>query len=193
METRMSREKQKPASPFQTVDSRVVWSCPWYSIRQDDILLPDGRPGVYNVVQHPGAVWIIPLTVEGEVVLLNIYRYTVDDWCWEIPAGGRQPGLTLEETAWAELREEVGGTAKTMEYFGRFYTANGICDEEAHVFIASGVVLGPTEHEPAEVMEIHRVSLEEVLAMAGRNEISDGPTALALLLSAPRLRQLAAS
>lgn len=64
-------------SPFQTISSRIVWTSEWYSVRQDEITLPDGQPGVYNVVQHPGAVWIIPVTSNGHIILLYHYRYTV--------------------------------------------------------------------------------------------------------------------
>jgi len=177
-------------SPFRTVTSKVVWSCSWYSIRQDEIILPDGDHGVYNVVQHPGAAWVIPVTSKGFIALLYHYRYTVNDWCWEIPGGGIKAGQSLEETALAELKEEVGGTASAIEYAGSFYTANGICNEEAHIFIATGVYLGMPDHEPTEIMEVHRKPIKEVLRMAHTNEISDGPTALALLLSESRLLAL---
>ncbi len=180
-------------SPFKTTSSRVVWKSQWYEVRQDKIVLPDGSKGVYNVVQHPGAVWIIPVTTLGEVVLLYHYRYTVDDWCWEIPAGGLKPGLTPEEVARQELLEETGGIPASFEYFGQFYTANGICNEVAHIYIASGVVIGDPAHEPAEVIEIHPTPIREALRMARANEISDGPTALALLLCEQKLLALAAS
>ena len=183
------KSKEHP-SPFVTNSSQIVWSCPWYSVRQDHITLPNGRPGVYNVVQHPGAVWIIPLTVDGQIVMLRHYRYTVNDWCWEVPAGGLQQGLSLEETALAELREEIGGRAEWIEYLGNFYTANGICNEVAHIYIAAGVTLGETEHEPAELIQVHTMPLEEILAMAHANQISDGPSALALLLAETRLREI---
>ncbi|MCI0399162.1 MAG: NUDIX hydrolase [Chloroflexi bacterium] len=142
----------------------------------------------YNVVQHPGAVWIIPVTPAGEVVMIYTYRYTVDDWCLEIPAGGLKPGQSLEETARAELLEEVGGTAAAWEYIGRFYTMNGIGDEVAHVFLASGVTLGQPRHEPTEVMEVRPVPIAEALRLAQANEISDGPSALALLLCTEKLK-----
>lgn len=185
-------KKSKPPSPFSTQSSRIAWSSPWFQVRQDQIQLPDGSAAVYNIVQHDGAVWVIPVTEEGEIVLVYNYRYTVDDWCWEIPAGGIKPGQSLEQSVEAELLEEIGGMARQIEYAGCFYTSNGICNEIAHVYIASGVTLGQTNHEPAEVMEVHPKPIEEVLAMAKANQISDGPSALALLLNEKRLRELAA-
>ncbi len=178
--------------PFKTESSQIVWSCPWYNVRQDKIITPDGRPGVYNVVQVPGAAWIIPVTPDGNVILIRSYRYTVDAWCYEIPAGGLKPGQTLAETARQELLEEIGGVAASLDYIGQFFTSNGISNEAAHIFLATGVML---EHEPTpeptEVIEIHAKSVSEVLRMAQANEISDGPSALALLLCAERLRKMA--
>jgi 8-oxo-dGTP pyrophosphatase MutT (NUDIX family) len=176
--------------PFKTKSSQIVWSCPWYRVRQDEIVTPDGNPGVYHIVEHPGAAWIIPVTSTGEIIMIYTYRYTVDDWCYEIPAGGAKPGQTLEEAACAELLEEIGGTPESLDYVGCFYTMNGIGNEEAHIFLATGVTMKQPNHESAEVIEIHPKPIEEVLQMAQRKEISDGPSALALLLYADRLRSL---
>lgn len=178
-------------TPYITKSSRVVWSCPWYSVRQDEIVTPDGKPGVYNVVQHPGAVWIIPVTPTGEVVLIHTFRYAVNDWCYEIPAGGVDSGEDLATSARRELLEEVGGTAVNLEYTGWFYTMNGIGNETAHIFLATGVELGRPHHEATEVMQIVSRPIPEVLQMAQNNLISDGPSALALLLCADKLRALA--
>lgn len=178
------------SKPIQTKSSRIVWSCPWYRVRQDAIITPDGNPGVYNVVEHPGAVWIIPVTSAGEIVLIYAYRYTIDDWCYEIPAGGVKAGQSLADAARAELLEEIGGTAKEIAYMGHFYTMNGIGDEVAHIFLATDVTLGATNHEPTEIIEIQPKPVEEVLRMAQANKISDGPSALALLICAEKLRRL---
>ncbi len=179
--------------PFKVLSSRIVWSCPWYRVRQDDIITPDGRPGVYNVVEKADAVWIVPVTRDGSLAMVYQYRHTVEDWCWEIPAGSVEPGSSLVETAREELREEVGGTAANLEYIGRFYLANGICNEVGHIFLATGVTLGEAHHEAAEVMQVHRRPIGEALQMARAGIISDGPTALALLLCAEKLQELAAA
>lgn len=174
--------------PFRTLRSRIAWSCPWYRVREDIIVLPDGSEGVYNVVEHPGAVWIVPVTAQGEIVLLWHYRHTVGDWCWEVPAGGLKAGQSPEEAAHEELAQEIGGRAGAWRYVGPFYGSNGISNEQGHIFLASDVTLGKPDHEPAEVIEIHRQPIAEALRMAQANEISDGPSALALLLCAPLLR-----
>jgi 8-oxo-dGTP pyrophosphatase MutT (NUDIX family) len=176
--------------PFKTISSRIAWSCPWYSIRQDEIITLDGSAGVYNVVEKEAAVWIVPVTANGEIVLINHYRYTVDDWCWEVPAGSVKQGQTLEEAAREELREEIGGVEAHLDYIGQFYTADGICNEIGHIFLATQVVLGETKHEPAEIIEIHLKSISEGLTMAKSNQVSDGPSALAILLCANQLERL---
>lgn len=173
--------------PYRKLGSRYVWRSQWYNLRQDDIQLPDGSQTTYTLVEHPGAVWIVPVTVEGKLALIRNYRYTVDDWCWEIPAGGLREGVSPEEMARRELREEIGGEAGSLRLVTSFYTANGISDEVAHVFLATGVRLGEPQHEASEVMTLHLMEPGEVLRMARQGEISDGPSALALLLCADLL------
>ena len=180
----------KKPSPFKTVSSRTVWSCPWYGVRQDELILPNGGTAVYNTVTKSAAVWILPVLRDGRIAMLYTYRHTVDDWCWEIPAGGVKPGQSLEEAALAELREEVGGTPEKLEYIQQFYTANGICDEIGHVFLATDVELGRTKHEPAEIIEIYPRPIAEVLDMAHTGKITDATSALAIFLCESRLREL---
>ena len=176
--------------PFKTIATRIAWSCPWYRVRQDDIITPDGHKGIYNVIEKEDAVWILPVTPDGHLVMVHQYRYTIDEWSWELPAGSVKPGQTIEEAAHAELQEEVGGMSDRFEYIGRFFLANGICNETGHIFMATGVKLGEPRHEAAEVMTGHQLSVANALRMAQSGEITDGPTALALLLCAERLAAL---
>lgn len=162
-------------------------------MRQDGIITPDGQPGVYNVVTISPAVWVIPVTDQGEIVLIRTYRYPVDAWCWELVSGGVQTGKTEWETAVAELREEIGGVARDWQHLGRFYTANGFCNEIGHYYLATGVVLSEaTAHEPTEVLEIHPLPIAAVLRLARAGQISDSPSLAALLLAEPLLCELSA-
>ena len=166
---------------WETLDRRFLWQSGWYNLRQDRLRTPAGDEFTYTLVDHPGAVWVVPVTIDGHIVLIRQYRYAVDHFCMEVPAGGLSPGLTPEEAARRELLEEVGGEAAEMRYVGQFYTSNGISNEVAYVYLATGVQLGDTRREPTELMEIRLVSVEEALRMAREGDISDGPSALALL------------
>lgn len=166
--------------PFSTLSSEVVWSCPWYQVRQDLIQRPDGSVGPYNTIEKPDAVWILPVTPEGEIIVLRHYRYTIDQWCWELPAGSVKAGQTIVEAANEELLEEVGGRYSNLAYIAPYYMANGICNERGHFFLATGVTTGEAAHEPAEVIQVHRRPAATVAEMLQRHEISDAPSALAL-------------
>ena len=176
--------------PFKQLDSKIAWSCDWYNVRQDKIQLPDGTIGQYNIVQKPPAVWVLPITPNNEIVLIHQYRYTVDNYCWEIPAGSIKPEQTLEEAALEELHEEVGGHTSQLEYGGQFYTANGIFNEVSHYYIAQNVVLSQPAHEPAESMQIHVKPIPKVLQMVRNHEVTDAGSALVLLLAEPLLRSI---
>ncbi len=166
---------------WQILESRFLWQSHWYSLRQDRLRTSAGDEFTYTLVDHPGAVWIVPVTRDEQVVLIRHYRYPVHDWCYEIPAGGLTPGSTPEQVAHRELQEEVGGEAAEMRYVGQFYTSNGISNEIAYVYLATGVELGEPHREPTELIETYLVPLEEALRMARAGEIKDGPSALALL------------
>jgi ADP-ribose pyrophosphatase len=191
-------------SIWETLSSRYLWQSRWYKLRQDQVRTQDGHEFTYTIIDHPGAVWVVPVTAEGQVILIRHYRYTVDDWCYEVPAGGlpsvsSKAGLPhlstssslaqAEEMARRELLEDVGGTATDLQHVGHFYTTNGISNETAYVYLATGVELGETSREPAELMETYLVSLEEAMRMAREGEISDGPSALALLWCGSLLQQ----
>jgi ADP-ribose pyrophosphatase len=172
---------------WQTLGSRRLWESRWYNLRQDTVRTASGHEFTYTVVDHPGAVWVVPVTDDNLVVLVWNYRYPVDDWCYEVPAGGLSPGLAPKEVARRELLEEVGGTAAELRHVGQFYTSNGISNEIAYVYLATGVELGEAHREPTELMEVRLVPVAEALRMAREGQISDGPSALALLWCEPLL------
>ncbi len=175
--------------PITALESRRVWDCPWYGVRQDRIQLPNGSEGVYNVIELNDAVWVVPVTTSGEIVLLWHYRYPLKTWGWEFPAGG---GVTKPEdalpAAQRELREEAGGIAADWRFLMKVLTMKGTGTEHAHLYLATGVTLGETEHEAAEVMTVHTFPKDEVYRMARAGEIHDGVGVLALLLAEPFLR-----
>jgi ADP-ribose pyrophosphatase len=162
-----------------------------FHIREDQVRWPDGHVAPYAYVQAAGAVWIVPSTADGQVILIRQFRYTIDDWCWEVPAGGFHDftGSPLE-LAKQELSEEIGGESDDWLYVGSFRPGVSIIDEICHIVLARDVRLDHEPHrEPSEIIEIHPVPLERALEMARNGDMVDGHSALALLRCEPHLRQ----
>ncbi len=112
----------------------------------------------------------------------------MDDWWYEVPAGGLSPDLAPEDVARRELSEEIGGIAAVLRYVGQFYTSNSISNEVAYVYLATGVELGEAHPEPTELVGIRLVPVKEALRMAREGGITDGPSSLVLLRSKPLLQ-----
>ncbi len=107
----------------------------------------------------------------------------MDEWVWEIPAGAIKPGLTPEEGAAEELREEIGGIAAAFQFLLKGSTMNGIGNHIAHLFLATGVTLQEPEHEPVEIIEIHPMTYSEAIHVATNGPINDVISLTALLLA----------
>jgi ADP-ribose pyrophosphatase len=163
-----------------------------FRIREDLVRWPDGRIGPYTYVQGTGAVWIVPVTDEGQVVLIRQLRYTAADWIWEVPAGGFHDFAgTPVELAERELAEEVGGSSDDWVYIGSFRPGTSLIDEVCHIVLARGVRLDrEPQREPAEIIEVHLVPIQRALEMARNGEMVDGHSALAIFRCEQYLRQL---
>ena len=161
-----------------------------FRVRQDQVRWPDGHTSPYAYLQASGAVWIVPVTVDRQVVLIHQLRYTIADWCWEVPAGGSHDftGTPLE-LAKRELAEEIGGTSDNWLYVGSFRPGVSIIDQVCHIILARDVRLDrEPQREPGEIIEVHLVSVERALEMARNGEMVDGTSALALLRCEPYLQ-----
>lgn len=173
--------------PIKTLDSRDAFTCRWYKVRKDAVVFPDGTHGEYNVVDVIPCVFVVPVTADGHIVLIRHYRHTVKEYVWEIPAGGIE-GKSREATVKAELHEEIGGTATELTCLGEFFPSNGFTNEVAHLHIGWDVKLGDQQLESAEIITVHPVPLDDALAMIRTNQLKDAPSALAILLAEPHIR-----
>lgn len=162
------------------LSSSVVVVNAWFSYRHDEVELPNARRTTYVYQEKAPAVVIVPVTTEGEVILVREYRYPVDAWCYGVPAGGigdEDP----EEAARRELKEEAGGSCRGLELVGTFFGMPGASDQRFYIYFASGVELGESDPEETEHLIVERVSIEDALMMARTGVVNDGPSALALL------------
>jgi ADP-ribose pyrophosphatase len=172
-------------------ETEIVFRNPTFKLRKDDIELPDGTQMPLAYMMRPDAVIIVPVSPTGQMILINQYRYAIDQWSLELPAGGThdKPNDSLEEVARSELLEEVGGTCESMKYIGFFFSAASLTDEKCHVFLADGVTLSEAAREASETIKVKPVPISEAVEWARSGEIKDGQSALALLLCEPFLRE----
>jgi ADP-ribose pyrophosphatase len=154
----------------------------------DEVQEPGGVHGLREVVRQRGSVAALPVHEDGRVVLVRQYRYAVDAFVWELPAGRRDPGETPEEGARRELEEEVGLRPAALEPLLVFWTTPGFCDEVMHLFRATGLEPVPPRPEADERIESATFTLEEATAMIARGEVREGKTLVALLLEVGRSR-----
>jgi ADP-ribose pyrophosphatase len=188
------KENDKPNGAEAGWQLIKIWRCfenEVCALRNDRVEVK-GDELDYAYVERAEAVVIVPVTPEGEIVLLKQYRYPVDEWCLEVPAGGTHDTAeaTLEEVARKELREEIGATAEKLTYVTFFYTANAFSDEKCHVFLAEGVKFSSQpKREESESIKTQVLPAAEVIEIARRGEMKTGPCALAVLLCEPLVKE----
>ena len=132
------------SNPWTTLSSRPIYENPWISLREDQVVRPDGKPGIYGVVHFKNrAVGVLPVDEQGRVWLVGQHRYPLDAYSWEIPEGGCPESETPEDTALRELREETGLVAEELELVATAHLSNSVSDEVAYIFRATESDRGP--------------------------------------------------
>ena len=169
-------------NPWKTLSSRVVYDNAWIRVREDQVIRPDGRPGIYGVVHYKNiAVGVVPVDGDGSIHLVGQYRYALNRYSWEIPEGGCPEGEDPLSTAKRELAEETGFTAQNWRLLGEADLSNSVSDETAVFFLATELTAGEAEPEGSEVFQRKKVSLAEALEMIDDSSITDALSILALL------------
>jgi 8-oxo-dGTP pyrophosphatase MutT (NUDIX family) len=171
-------------NPWRTLRSHRVYENPWFSVREDEVVRPDGSRGIHGVVELGASVAIVALNKRREIALVGQWRYPSGRYSIEVPTGGARRGEPVAEAAARELREETGLVATEWVCLGRIDNCNGICDEVAHLFLAQGLEQGAATPDPEEVLSLEWVPLEDAVERVVRGEITESCSVAALLLVA---------
>jgi ADP-ribose pyrophosphatase len=167
--------------------SNLIYKGRVFNVTVDEIVYPDDRRVTMEVVRHPGSVVLLPMIAPDRILLVRQYRYVVDKWLWELPAGTREPGESLDAAAIRECHEEVGKIAGHAEKLFSFFPSPGFCDEEMNFFLLTDLRARrpdePAAHlDPDEVLKVKEFSVADVRNMVRTGEICDMKTALGLTL-----------
>ncbi len=174
-------------NPWQTLSTALKYENPWISVREDQVLNPRGGPGIYGVVSMRNkAIGIVPLDEQGNTWLVGQYRYTLNEYCWEIPMGGGVIGVAPVESAQRELREETGLLAARWTHLARLHTSNSVTDEEGFVFLAQGLTQTAWEPEETEDLRLWKLPLTQAVDLVMKDVITDA-ISVAGLLKAERI------
>jgi ADP-ribose pyrophosphatase len=141
----------------------------------------DARPHVKDIVEHPGAVTILPLVDDEHVCLIGNWRVAAGRTLIELPAGTLEPGEDPATTARRELAEETGYRADRLEKLCEFFMSPGILTERMHLYVARGLHAGATALEPGEDIETRVVAWTEAMRMVFDGTIEDAKTLVGLL------------
>lgn len=141
----------------------------------------DGRIHIRDIVRHPGAVVLLPITSDGRVVMIRNHRVSVDQTLLELPAGTIEQGDSPEQTAARELIEETGYRAAELQLVRKFYTSPGICDEAMYLFVARDLVAGEPDREATEQIENQLATWNEIRGWLSDGTIQDGKTLVGLM------------
>jgi 8-oxo-dGTP pyrophosphatase MutT (NUDIX family) len=168
-------------NPWVVRSTRQVYDNPWITVREDQVIRPDGAPGIYGVVDMKSrAIAVVPLFSDGMTVLVGQYRYPVGMYSWEVPQGGSAVAAPPLEGARRELREEVGLTAGRWTYLGEAHTSNSVTSEVGGVFLAEDLEQGEAEPEGTEVLATWRLPLASAVQLAMVGTIVDAMSVVAL-------------
>ena len=174
-------------APWSVGSRRVIHSAhPWRTLVEDRLTTHTGSQIDYPYLETGTAVWIVPVTDDGRIILVRQYRHPVGEIILEVPAGGGNEAPIL--IAERELREETGGVARELIHISSHFPSSAHVSHLGHVFLALGVEIGEQELEPTELLAVTDVPFELALDMARRGEIADSQSALAILASEPTIR-----
>ena len=177
-------------NPWKTLGGKKIYENAWIRLDEYDVINPKGGKGIYGKVSFKGAaVGVIPIDEEGNTWLVGQYRYTLEEYSWEIPMGAADFDEDPEVGGLRELREETGLLASKMEQLMKIHTSNSVTDEVGFVYLATQLEQGMPEFDDTEDITIKKLPFVEALQMVLDGQITDS-LSVAGILKLARIRGL---
>ncbi len=171
------------------ISSETIAAGGLLTVKRDLVRLPNGNNSHREYVMHPGAVVIVPILPNGNVVLERQFRYPLHQVFIELPAGKIDANEEVLSTGQRELLEETGYTASQWVKLGHQHPCIGYSNEVIHIYLATGLLAGAHQRDEDETLEVFEVKFADCLTMIQSGEITDGKTIVALFLAEKYLQQ----
>ena len=174
--------KNDNVQKFKTLKSEIGFQGRAFKVRQDTLELPDGRKTVYDIIDHPGAVTIIPMDDAGNIYFIRQFRPATGEILLELPAGTLEKDEDPQECAAREIQEETGMAARKFTRLGALWLAPGYSSEYLHFYLATDLYESPLQGDDDEYISVEKIAYKNAVAMAKSGEIRDGKSLAGLLL-----------
>jgi ADP-ribose pyrophosphatase len=172
---------------FETIQSEITYRGRAFDVRRDQVRLPDGKLVNLDIVDHIGAVTLVPVDERDRVWFVRQYRHATGINLLELPAGTLEENEPPEECARREIREETGMAASELVKIGEFYLAPGYSTEYMYVYLATGLSHDPLPGDQDEILDVEPIHIQQVYKMIKTGEIKDAKSIAALFLARPHL------
>jgi 8-oxo-dGTP pyrophosphatase MutT (NUDIX family) len=185
-----SINKSVNQNPWKTIGSRTAYENAWLRVREDQVIRPDGEPGIYGVIEIRPSVGVVALNERDEIVLVGQWRYALNRYSWEIPRGGSRPDETdMQQAAERELAEEAGVRAADWQAMGRVDVGNGVLDDVQSFYLATELSPTNTNFDAEEDITIVWKPFEQAVKMAMDGTITEVCSIAAILRVAMMRRE----
>lgn len=169
-------------NPWKKLSDKIVYENSWIVLQHQDVLNPQGKPGIYGLVHFKHlAIGIIPLDENNNTWIVGQYRYPLKQYSWEIPEGGGKIGIDPIESGKRELLEECGIIANDWQKLIEIHLSNSATDEFAIIYVARDLSFTKAEPEETEELKIKKIPFEELFQMVMSGRITDAMTVAAVL------------
>lgn len=180
-------------NPWKVLSSQIKYENPWIRVREDAVVRPDGKNGIYGVVETRIATGVLALTESQELYIVGQYRYPLACYSWEIIEGGSDPGESALVTAQRELKEEAGLVAERWRQLGGvIHLSNCHSSEVGYLFVAEDLSQVGSTPDATEVLQIKKIHFSEALRMVMAGEMTDSLTIIGILRLARELETVVA-
>lgn len=165
------------------ISSECLFEGKVLKLKKDKVLLPNGSTGTREVVEHPGAVAIVPITSDGGIILVRQFRHPIQQVILEVPAGKLEPGEDPAACAVRELAEETGFKANSLRKLTAMYTTPGFSNEVIHLYVAEDLTESAEQPDEDEFIHAQVYTRDQIRQMIASGEICDAKSLVALCLA----------